>query len=89
MEAFDYAWRSACNVRMQDLEVIPNSVDKVSCRVGANRLTDACGFAEFGVEGIRRPAFRPRLKPSSGGVITDATRPLALSSGTAVILGRY
>jgi TetR/AcrR family transcriptional repressor of nem operon len=29
MEAFDYAWRSACDVRMQDLEVIRNSVDKL------------------------------------------------------------
>jgi TetR/AcrR family transcriptional repressor of nem operon len=29
MEAFDYSWRSASNVRLHDLEVIPNGVDKL------------------------------------------------------------
>jgi TetR/AcrR family transcriptional repressor of nem operon len=29
VEAFDYAWRSASDVRMQNLELIPNRVDKV------------------------------------------------------------
>jgi TetR/AcrR family transcriptional regulator, transcriptional repressor for nem operon len=28
VEAFDHAWRSASDVRAQDLDLIPNSVDK-------------------------------------------------------------
>lgn len=28
-EAFDYAWQSAIDVRMQDLDSIPNSIDKL------------------------------------------------------------
>jgi TetR/AcrR family transcriptional repressor of nem operon len=29
VDAFDYGWRSASDVRMQDLELIPTSVDKL------------------------------------------------------------
>jgi hypothetical protein len=60
------------------------SGEEVSRRVGANRLTDAFGFAEFGPEGRRRQPICYDSTPSNGRVIADATRPFASSAGGPV-----
>lgn len=79
MEAFDYAWRSAWNVRMHDLEVIPNSVDKLKQFVGnfvarSPSVPGGCPMFNTAVDNDNgNPALRTRARKALRGWLSYLT----------------